>query len=86
MVGPPQFGIEAMARARFKYGNALPGVAQFAADIPVGFAGGRGAFTAFPLQADIPASLRMGALEALVGQLDLSCNDLMLGKMGIDVP
>ena len=41
-----------------------------AADIKVGIASSKGAFTAFVLDAEIPALLRKGALEALGAQLD----------------
>ena len=36
----------------------------------MGIAGNKGKFTAFLLEADIPASLRKGAAGALGGQLD----------------
>ena len=48
------------ARAGFKFGEV-----RHAADIPVGIAGGRGIFTAFPTDTDIPALLHIGALGAL---------------------
>ena len=41
-----------------------------ALEIPVGVAGNTRMFTAFALEADIPALLRKGAAEALGGQLD----------------
>ena len=46
------------------------GHVKFAADITVGGAGAKGAFTARALDADIPAVLRRGASEALGGRLD----------------
>ena len=58
------------AQARFKFGGDRPGAARFAEDIPAGAAGAKGNFTGFVLGADIPASLRQGASEALGGQLD----------------
>ena len=56
------------ARFRFVYGRL--GEVRYAADIPVGIAGNTGMFTASVLEADIPALLRKGAMEALGGQLD----------------
>ena len=40
--------------ARFKFGDGRVGVVGHAADIKVGIAGRRGAFTAFALDAEIP--------------------------------
>ena len=57
-----------------------------AADITVGIAGSKGTFTAFVLDADIPALLRKGALEALAGQLDFARNALTLGSRGVEIP
>ena len=56
------------AQARFKFGDGRTGDVCFAADITVGIAGAKGTFTAFVLDADIPALLCKGALEALAGQ------------------
>ena len=53
------------AQARFEFGDGRMGDVRFAANITVGIAGAEGNFTAFVLDADIPASLRKGALEAL---------------------
>ena len=59
---------------------------RFAADIPVGIAGRKGVFRAFALEAASPAFLREGALEALGGQLDISCDVLFLRKRGVGIP
>ena len=48
--------------ARFKFGDVRVGEVRYAADIKVGIAGRRGAIAAFFLDAEIPASLRRGAL------------------------
>ena len=44
--------------ARFRLGDGRLGEVRRAADTPAGFAGRRGKFTAFALEADIPALLR----------------------------
>ena len=67
------------AQARFKFGDGRTGNVCFAADITVGIAGAKGAFTAFALDADIPALLCKGASEALAGQLDFARSTLTLG-------
>ena len=74
------------AQARFKFGDGRTGNVCFAADITEGTAGAKGALTAFALDADIPALLRKGALEALAGQLDFARNTLILGSRGIGIP
>ena len=74
------------AQARFKFGDGRTGDVCFAADITVGIAGTKGTFTAFVLDADIPALLCKGALEALAGQLDFARNTLTLGTKGIEIP
>ena len=74
------------AQARFKFGDGRTGDVCFAADITVGIAGAKGTFTAFVLDADIPALLCKGALEALAGQLDSARNTLTLGTRGIEIP
>ena len=56
--------------ARFKFGDGKIGEVQHAADIKVDVAGCTGALKAFVLDAEIPALLRKGALEALGAQLD----------------
>ena len=43
--------------ARFKVGDGSAGEVRHAADIKVGIAGRKGAFTAFLLEADVPALL-----------------------------
>ena len=58
------------AEARFKFGDGRIGEARYAADITVGIAGYKGSFTAFVLDAEIPALLCKGALEALYAKLD----------------
>ena len=65
---------------------AARGEVKHAADIKVGVAGRRGAFTAFVLDADIPAVLREGALEALGGQLDFERDALSFRTHGMNDP
>ena len=67
------------AQARFKFGDGRMGVARFAVDITADRAGAKGDFTAFVLDADIPALLRRGASEALGGQLEFPGDTLPLG-------
>ena len=69
--------------ARFQFGDGRIGEVQYAANVTVGIAGRKGTFTAFAMDAEIPALLRKGALEALGAQLDfakdaLFWNDLVL--------
>ena len=52
----------------FKFGDGRMGEVCHAADITVGVAGFKGAFTAFVLDSDIPALLSKGALESLRGR------------------
>ena len=61
-----------LASARFRSGDGGLGEGRRAADTPVGIAGNKGEFAAFALEADIPALLRKGALEARGGRLDFS--------------
>ena len=72
--------------ARFKFGDGRVGEVKHAADIKVGSAGRKGAFTAFVLDADIPALLRKGVLEALGGQLDFDRGIMAIRKRGVDDP
>ena len=59
---------EAYQRApTYPPGDGRPGVVRRAEDIPVGVAGSKCKFTAFVLDADIPALLRRGAPETLGG-------------------
>ena len=58
------------ASARFRFGGGRLGAGRHATGIPVGIAGGKGAFAAFALDAEIPALLRKGALEVLGGLQD----------------
>ena len=46
----------------------------------MGVAGNRGTFTAFALEADIPALLRKGAMESPAGQLDFLHGPLNLHR------
>ena len=55
------------ARAHFEFGDSRLGEVRCAVEILAGTAGGRRKFTAFALEADIPALSRKGASEALVG-------------------
>ena len=59
---------------------------RHAADVPAGAAGNKGKCTAFVLEADMPALLRKGAVEALGGQLDFSRDALALRKKGVAIP
>ena len=74
------------SNARFKFGDGRIGEVKHAADIKVGIAGRKGAFTAFVLDADIPASLREGALEALGAQSDFEKDMLSLLRHGVRAP
>ena len=74
------------ADARFKFGDGRIGEVRYAADITVGIAGRKGSFTAFVLDAEIPALLCKGALEALSAQLDFAKGTLWLERHGICVP
>ena len=73
------------SNARFKFGDGRIGEVKHAADIKVGVAGCKGAFTAFVLDAYIPALLRKGALEALGAQLDFEKDTLSLLRHGVRV-
>ena len=57
-----------------------------AADIRVGIAGRRGVSAAFALDAESPAFLRKGALEALGAQLDFEKDVLSLTRHGATAP
>ena len=70
---------------RFKFGDVRAGEVRCAADIKVGIAGRRGAFTAFVLGAGIPALLRKGAPEALGDQLDFEQDILVIRSDGVDI-
>ena len=70
----------------FQIGRKSPWWVRFAADTPVGISGCRRKFTAFALEAEIPALSREGATEALGGQLDFSRDVLTLRKQGADIP
>ena len=56
------------------------------ADIPAGIIGGRGEVRAFLTEADIPALLRKGALEALGGKEESPRNAPTLGRLGAEAP
>ena len=55
------------SRARSRFGDGRLEEVRHAADIPSGTDGNRGKIAAFVLEADIPALLRKGAMEALGG-------------------
>ena len=74
------------ARAMFKFGDGRVGEVCHAADIAVGVAGFKGAFTAFVLDSDVPALLSKGALESLRGRLDFAQHALTLGTTGKVIP
>ena len=59
---------------------------RYATDIKVGIARRRCAFTEFVLEADIPAFLRKGALEAPGGQLDSGRDALTIRNHGVSRP
>ena len=74
-------------RARIStFGDGRPGDVRIAAKITRREAGCAGTVAAFVLEADIPALLRKGALEAPVGNLDFSCDVLTLRKQGVGLP
>ena len=68
------------ARARFKFGNGRLGGVRLAAVILLGMAGGRGESAALSLGADIPALLRKGVPDAVVGQLECRCRIEQFGS------
>ena len=59
---------------------------QSTADVPPGLAGGRGEFITSWWKADIPALLRIVALEPFGWQMGFARNILSLGRSGIEVP
>ena len=85
-----RYGIERVftcsSKATFRLGGRRLGEVRHAADIPVGIAGNKGKFAAFALNADIPALLRKGAMEALGGQLDFLRGSLVLRRQGVEIP
>ena len=74
------------SQAGFCLGDGRHGQEHHAADFPVGVAGHRGMFTAFALEADIPALLRKGAMEAIGGQLDFLHGSFNLRRRGAQIP
>ena len=66
------------SKARFRFGDGRLGEVRHAADILVGVAADKGKFAAFALDADIPAFLRKGAIEALGWQLEFPRGSLVL--------
>ena len=72
--------------ARFKFGDGRIGGVKHAADNRVGIAGCKGACAAFLLDAEIPAWLRKGALEALGAQLDFEKDTLSPLRHGVREP
>ena len=52
----------------------------------MGIAGNREMFTAFALEADIPALLRKGFMEALGGRFDFLRGSLNLHRRGVQIP
>ena len=71
--------------ARYKFGDGRIGEVEHESDIEVGNAGRRGAFTAFALDAEIPALLRKGALGALGAQLDFEKDTLSCWRVPLRV-
>ena len=74
------------SKARFRSGDGRLGEARCAADFSVAAAGNRGKCTAFALDADSPALLRKGAVEARGGQLDFLRGPLILRQRGAQIP
>ena len=72
--------------ARFRFGDGRLGEVRHAVDILAGVAGKKGNFTAFVLEADIPALLRKGAMEKLGGQLDFLHGSRALHPQGVKIP
>ena len=77
-----QHGIPKVAKARFSFGDGRLREVRHAADVPVGIAGNRGMFTAFALEAEIPALLREGVMEALGGKSNFLRGSLNLPRQG----
>ena len=71
---------------RFRFGGGRLCAVIHAADVLVGIAGNTGNFTASTPDADSPALLRKGAMEAPGGQLDFLLDSLVLPKRGIAIP
>ena len=74
------------ASARFKFGDGRRGEVRYAAEITVGTAACKDTLAAFASLADIPALLREGALEALVGQLDFASGVSTVRDNGLEIP
>ena len=74
------------ASARLKFGDGRLLEVRHAAYIPVGIAGNKGMFSAFALEADIPAVLRKGAYGAPCVQLDFSRDISTLRRKGVVIP
>ena len=72
--------------ARFEFCDGRVGEVRYAADIKVGIAGRRGAFTAFALEADAPALLSRRVPESLGGRLDFARGVLTIRNRGADMP
>ena len=73
------------AQAQLKFGGGTKEGVGFFADITAGIAEAAGHFTASVLDADIPASLRKGGLEALGAQRDFPRDTLTLGLCGVEI-
>ena len=74
------------SKARFRFGDGRQGEVRHAADETVVIAGTQGAFTASALNADIPASLCEGAINALGGQFGFSRDLLVSRSIGVPIP
>ena len=74
------------SKARCRFGDGRLGEVRHAADIPLRIAGNKGKHAAFAPDADIPALLRRGALEALGGQLEFLRGSLVLRRQGVKIP
>ena len=83
--GPPDVAASTAA-AKFEVGNGRTEEIRLAADVPMETASRRGEFANFLADADIPALLRKGILEASEGKLDSPENCLRPAKLGIRVP
>ena len=70
---------------RFKFGDGRRGAERFAAESTAGIACFKETFAAFALDADTPALLSKGSLEALGGPPDFACGVLPVRKQGVGI-
>ena len=84
-LGRPQAKIT-LAFDSFRYGNGRVGDVHRAAIIPIAIVGHTGHFTAYVVDADIPALSGKEALETLGGHLNLCERVLTLESLGAGIP